>query len=148
MWPFQIIFHSYITASHEDEPASIHTHIEPRNVSLNTGEGGKKEDNNNNDRLVFQRRGSGALQLAGNDKYLHAAPAEGQQTAAPLSRRGILTWRRGAARSHLRKPQQRRKLLRERWDCFVCRTRVGSLLISVFDMNMYYEEKRGLTEPE
>lgn len=31
--------------------------------------------------------GSGALQLAGNDKYLHAGPREGQATAALLSRR-------------------------------------------------------------
>lgn len=47
----------------------------------------KKADNN---RFVFQRRGSGALQLAGHDKYLHVGPKEGQATATLLSQTGCL----------------------------------------------------------
>lgn len=85
-WPFQTIFHSYKTASQKDKPILIYTLNKPQNVPLTTG--GKKRDDNN--RFVFQRRGSGALQLAGNDKYLHAGPREGQATAALLSQTGIL----------------------------------------------------------
>lgn len=59
--------------------------------------GGRKDDNN---RFVFQRRGSCALQLAGNDKYLHARPREGHATAALLSQTGIL-WRWSISPFHL-----------------------------------------------
>lgn len=38
--------------------------------------------------LFSPKRGSGALQLAGTDKYLHAGPREGQTTAALLSQTG------------------------------------------------------------
>lgn len=83
MCPFQTISHSYIRATHEDEPVSFYTPSKPQNVHLSAGE--NRDDNN---RFVFPRRGSGALQLAGNDKYLHAGPREGQAAAALLSQTG------------------------------------------------------------
>lgn len=69
-------------------PILIYTPIKPQNLPLTAGGGGEMDNN----RLVFQRRRSGALQLAGNDKYLHAGPREGQATAALLSQTVIL-WR-------------------------------------------------------
>lgn len=86
MWSFQTIFHSCITASYKDEPISLYMVIQATKPSPHRG--GKKPHDNN--RFVFQRRGSGALQQAGNDKYLHAGPREGQATAALLSQTGIL----------------------------------------------------------
>lgn len=85
MWPLQTIFHSYITATHKNESILIYTHNNPQNIPLTEGE--RKDDNN---RFVFQRKESAALQLAGNDKYLHARPREGHATAALLSQTGIL----------------------------------------------------------
>lgn len=65
-------------ASQEDEPISLYSAIKPQNLPFSAG--GNKYHHN---RFVFQRRGSGALQLTGNDKYLHAGPREGQTAAAP-----------------------------------------------------------------
>ena len=66
-------FPSYITGLHKDEPMLIYSPNKPHNAPLTTV--GKKKDYNN--RFVFQRRGSGALQLTGNDKYLYAGPRDG-----------------------------------------------------------------------
>lgn len=84
-WSFQTIFPGYITASHEDEPISRYMAVEPQSLPP-AAAGGENADSNN--RFVFQKRGSGALQLAGTDKYLHAGPREGQTTAALLSQTG------------------------------------------------------------
>lgn len=75
MWLFQTTLRSYITAPRTTRQIS--------HKSFPSPSAEKKKYYNN--RFVFQRRGSGALQLRGNDKYLHAGPKEGQATAAPLS---------------------------------------------------------------
>ncbi len=38
MWPFQTIFHSYITVSHKDEPILIYMPIKPQNLPLTARE--------------------------------------------------------------------------------------------------------------
>lgn len=77
----------YIIASHQDEPIWIYTTNKAPKHSRHHMFKKKKADNN---RFVFQRRGSGALQLAGHDKYLHVGPKEGQATATLLSQTGCL----------------------------------------------------------
>lgn len=83
-WSSQTIFHGYITASYKDEPISRYAALPPQNLPL----AARGENDDHNNRFVFQKRGSGALQLAENDKYLHAGPREARTTAAPLSPTG------------------------------------------------------------
>lgn len=79
-WSSQVIFHSCITKRWSR--LTLHRHQTTKSFPHCTEREREKNDNN---RFVFQWRENGALQHAGNDKYLHAGPREGQTTAALLS---------------------------------------------------------------